>query len=304
MAGKLFISYRRADTKAWAGRIRDRLKYHFRELEIFMDVYDIQPGENFSLEIDEAVSSCDVLIALIGPQWLSVKDSEGNKRLDNPNDLVRIEIGTALNREIQVIPLLFDRAEMPQKSQLSDDLKALCEINALSISHKNFEPDFKLLNRSIESYLAPASIRKHIRLNEFQALIDDRIREFFGREYIFNEIDKIINDPIFPSGYILIKGEPGIGKTSIIAQLVKQRGYIYHFNIIAENIRSTSDFLSNICAQLIIRYDLDYATIPEEASQDTKFLKGLLEEASNKEPNDPIIILVDALDEADNFKLA
>ena len=91
MTGKIFISYRRADTEGYAGRIYDRLRTHFSDNEIFMDVDDIEPGEDFVLALQSAVGACDVLIALIGGQWLAVKDAQGDRRLEDPNDFVRLE---------------------------------------------------------------------------------------------------------------------------------------------------------------------------------------------------------------------
>jgi hypothetical protein len=143
----------------------------------------------------------------------------------------------------------------------------------------------------------------HIRIHEFQSLINERTRDFVGREFIFAAIDTLLHDPAFRSGYIVIRGEPGIGKTALIAQLVKRHGYLHHFNIASQNIRSPHDFLDNTCAQLIVRYHLDHALIPPQATQDSGFLSQLLQEATAKEPAQPIVVLVDALDEADDLGL-
>ena len=93
--GRIFISYRRADSAGYAGRIYDRLAAHFGEDAIFMDVNTIEAGLDFVEVLENAVRSCDVLVALIGTRWLNIKDTEGKRRLDNPQDFVRIEIAAA-----------------------------------------------------------------------------------------------------------------------------------------------------------------------------------------------------------------
>jgi hypothetical protein len=147
------------------------------------------------------------------------------------------------------------------------------------------------------------ALRRHIRVQEFQSLVDERTKGFVGRQFIFQAIDALLADPQMPSGYIVIQGEPGIGKTTLIAQLVKQRGYIHHFNIGAQDIRSERDFLANVCAQLIVKYELPYHTLPQEATKDSGFLSQLLTESVDKARGQPVIILIDALDEAEDYNL-
>jgi hypothetical protein len=114
----------------------------------------------------------------------------------------------------------------------------------------------------------------------------------------------LLQAPEFPSGYIVVSGEPGIGKTALLAQLVHQKGYVHHFNIAAQNIRDARSFLANTCAQLIIRYNLEHQSLPEEALKDSAILSGLLAEAAVKVNNQPIVILIDALDETWDIELA
>jgi hypothetical protein len=150
----------------------------------------------------------------------------------------------------------------------------------------------------------PMLLSNHIRLREFQTLINERTRKFVGRDFVFKAINDLLKSPNFPSGYIVISGEPGIGKTTLLAQLVKLRGYVHHFNICTQNIRSTQDFLANLCAQLVVRYELEHFMLPSEATQDSGFLSRLLSEVAEKERDQPVIILVDALDEAEDIGLA
>jgi predicted enzyme related to lactoylglutathione lyase len=150
---------------------------------------------------------------------------------------------------------------------------------------------------------ASVPISRHIRLREFQTLVNERTKRFVGRDFIFEAIDDMVEDPDFPSGYIVIQGEPGIGKTALIARLVKQAGHVHHFNISAQNIRHARDFLANVCAQLIVRFELEHYTLPPDSEKDSGFLSQLLAEVAEKEEGWPSVILVDALDEAEDIGL-
>jgi len=150
---------------------------------------------------------------------------------------------------------------------------------------------------------APTPLSTFIRVADFETLVNERTRDFVGRDFIFRAIDDALAKPEFPSGYIAVTGEPGIGKTTLLAQLIKQRGYAHHFNIAAKNIRSPSAFLSNICAQLIVRYKLDHPTLPPRATEDSGFLAQLLAEAARKAGKLPVVVLVDALDESEDLGL-
>ena len=155
MSGQIFISYRRDDASYPAGRLYDRLSVRLPNNQIFIDV-NLDPGIDFVEAIETSVGSCDVLIAVIGKRWLTSSDEEGKRRLDNPDDFVRLEIATALKRNIRVIPILVDGALMPRSSELPDDLKPLVRRNVLEISHHRFNPDVELLSTAIESVLEKA----------------------------------------------------------------------------------------------------------------------------------------------------
>ena len=153
MSGQIFISYRRDDSSAWAGRLYDGLSRHFVSNQIFMDVDTIEPGVDFVEAIEKSVGSSEVLIAVIGKRWLISSDEEGGRRLDNPEDSVRIEIVTALKRGIRVIPVLVDGASMPRSRDLPDDLKSLARRNALEVSHNRFRADLERLIIAVERAL-------------------------------------------------------------------------------------------------------------------------------------------------------
>jgi hypothetical protein len=147
---------------------------------------------------------------------------------------------------------------------------------------------------------APAVLSSLILTRAFQPLVDERTRRFLGRDFVFRAIDENLADADFPSGYVVIQGEPGIGKTSLLAHLVKTRGWIHHFNVASLGIRSPRTFLSDVCAQLIVRYGLDHAVLPPAATEDGAFLARLLWEAAALPEARPVVIALDALDEAED----
>jgi hypothetical protein len=158
MAGEIqgraiFISYRRDDSEGEAGRLFDDLVRAYGDDTVFMDVAGIQPGLDFRKAIDANVSSCGVLLAMIGSSWATVTDSAGNRRLDNPNDFVRLEIASALARSIAVIPVLVHGAKMPLAEQLPDDLKDLAYRNSVEITHARWNSDVALLIGALKSYV-------------------------------------------------------------------------------------------------------------------------------------------------------
>lgn len=153
----------------------------------------------------------------------------------------------------------------------------------------------------------PPPVATFIRDGQFRSLVDERTRGFIGRDFIFDAVDQVLAGERFRSGYLLIHGEPGIGKTSLASMLVLRRKCVHHFNVASGNIRSARQFLENVCAQLIARFELDHATLPASVGDDSGFLSQLLTEAVQKaEEHDelPVVVVVDALDEADDTGLA
>jgi hypothetical protein len=158
--GRIFISYRRVDSAGYAGRIYDRLAAHFGKDAIFMDVDTIEAGLDFVEVLENAVQSCDVLVALIGRQWLEIKDEEGKRRLDNPQDFVHIEVAAALSRSIRVIPVLVDGTPMPYSDQLPANLQPLARRNAVPVNHYSFHNDANRLIEQLELALKAAEESK------------------------------------------------------------------------------------------------------------------------------------------------
>jgi hypothetical protein len=146
MPNKVFISYRREDSQYQAGRIYEAFVRALPPDTVFMDVDSMAPGDDFVEALEGWVQQCDVLLALIGPRWIDSIDPRTNlRRLDNPEDFVRIEIRGALERKIPVVPVLLDAAKMPTAAELPDDIKALPRRNAGFVDFRTFDTDVQRL---------------------------------------------------------------------------------------------------------------------------------------------------------------
>jgi hypothetical protein len=152
--GGIFVSYRRQESSHLAGRLADRLAGHFGEGHVFIDVDTIEPGVDFAEEIFRAVAACKVLLAIIGPSWQTAADDRGRRRLDDPDDIVRLEIEAALARSVRVIPILIEGAVMPSREDLPESLAGLARRNAFLIRHESFRSDVGGLVAAIERALA------------------------------------------------------------------------------------------------------------------------------------------------------
>lgn len=150
---KIFINYRRDDSAGYAGRLYDRLTAHFGPDHVFMDIDQIEPGEDFVEVIQEKLKAVQVAVALIGKQWLDITDAAGQRRLDNPEDWVRLEIEALLARKIRVIPLLVGGANAPNSSRLPGSLVALARRQAHEVSDRRFHDDVNKLIRVLEKDL-------------------------------------------------------------------------------------------------------------------------------------------------------
>jgi hypothetical protein len=120
-----------------------------------MDVTAIQPGRDFRKAIDESIHKCSVLLAILGQGWLESRDGAGHKRLEDENDFVRLEIASALQRDIAVVPVLVRGARMPRADQLPDDLKELAFRNAVELTHARWKSDVQVLVQALKPYLEP-----------------------------------------------------------------------------------------------------------------------------------------------------
>ena len=152
---RIFLSYRRDDSDHQTGRIRDRLSREFGNDAIFMDVDGIPLGVNFAERINEEIGQSDVLVTIIGNRWLALSDDKGARRLDNPADAVRIEISSALKRNIPIIPILLDGAKVPSVDVLPEDIKELAYRNGLDVRFVSFHKDVDRLVRELKPFYDP-----------------------------------------------------------------------------------------------------------------------------------------------------
>ena len=146
---------------------------------------------------------------------------------------------------------------------------------------------------------AAGNVRSHILIRQFEATIKDKTEDFVGRRKLVQRIDECLADRKAPSGYVVLRGEPGTGKTALMAHLVRQRAYLHHFNIFNQRIRTAREFLENVCAQVILRYELDQPTLPPAAGKSSGPMVALLEAAVKRANGATIIVVVDALDESE-----
>jgi TIR domain len=162
---KIFLSYRRDDSIGVAGRIYDRLHAHFGPDSVFRDIDNIPFGVDFREYIDSAVGQCDLVLVVVGKNWAGGTDT--HRRIDDPRDFVRIEIESALKRNIPVIPILIDRTTMPTEADLPPSLTGLTYRNAIDVDQgRDFHPHVDRLTRGIEFHFerkkpAPASSVSH-----------------------------------------------------------------------------------------------------------------------------------------------
>ena len=157
MAQRIFISYRRDDSRGYAGRLQGDLSRRYTDEHVFRDI-EIPPGADFGEYITGLVDRCNVVLAIIGPGWLDARDREGERRLDDPQDWVRLEIERALARDgVEVIPVLVDGARLPPREELPPSLLALRRRNAFELSDRRWDYDVDLLGKHLDTLLRGTS---------------------------------------------------------------------------------------------------------------------------------------------------
>ena len=150
MSEEIFVSYRRSDTAAFAGRIKDRVNARFPR-SAFLDIDNITPGTNFVERIQAAIRSSKVVVILIGKNWL--ESSQGGTRIGEAGDFVTLELIEAMNNKIPIIPVLVEGASMPKDGVLPGTMRELTRQNAVDIRHAHFEKDFESLTFAIYGFL-------------------------------------------------------------------------------------------------------------------------------------------------------
>jgi hypothetical protein len=155
---RVFINYRRDESAGYAGRIADSFEKYFGEDKVFRDIDSLEPGLDFSVAIERTLESSEVLVAVIGKNWLTATDAAGQRRLENPDDFVRVEIATALKRNMRVIPVLVQGASMPSADELPEDLAPLTRRNAFELHDSSWGDDIRRLITVIERVIKGPSV--------------------------------------------------------------------------------------------------------------------------------------------------
>lgn len=151
--GTIFINYRKDDSRWNALALYNELQKYFNKEQLFKDFNTISPGDDFVLSIENALKKCDVLLVVIGSNWVNMKDESGQRRLDDPDDFVRLEVSTALNRNIKVIPVLIDNTQMPKATELPENMRNLYRRQFVEIDNTRFEDDVRNLAEAIKKVL-------------------------------------------------------------------------------------------------------------------------------------------------------
>jgi hypothetical protein len=159
MAGKIFINYRREDSAASALGIGQYLEHEFGRKNVFIDI-DMRAGVKFSTVLEERLAECKVMLVLIGPSWLNSHDEQGHRRLDNSDDWVRLEIAHASKRNLTVIPIRINGAELPVRAALPEDVRGLLDHQAASVTVSGFRHEMSGLVRDIRSIPRPRTWRR------------------------------------------------------------------------------------------------------------------------------------------------
>jgi hypothetical protein len=154
VSARIFVSYRRLDSAGYTGRLSDRLALEFGHENLFLDVDNIPLGVNFVKYLRDQVDCCAVLLAVIGPLWLKLRDENDKLLVNKPNDFVRVEIAAALERGIPVVPVLVDGGRIPRKAELPKNLKAITDQNAIQLRHASFHRDVNKLVVELKSILS------------------------------------------------------------------------------------------------------------------------------------------------------
>lgn len=167
----IFISYRRSDSAGYAGRLYDYLKNYFGEDRLFFDVDTIKPGVDFEQKIKMELDHSGAVLVLIGDHWLDIKDINGNRRLDDPHDYVRLEVESALTKNVTVIPVLLQGVQMPSGNELPGPLYDFSRRNAVRLSDENWHSDLNILTAVLKNVLEIPGSLKEQRIKRYRQIV-------------------------------------------------------------------------------------------------------------------------------------
>ena len=149
---RIFLSYRRSDCQPQANGLHDGLRFRLPSAHLFMDIEAIPPGVDFEEHIRAEIQVCDLVLVLIGDNWLDVIPETGKRRIDDPGDFVRLEIEAALKSpRCRVVPVLVEGALMPRAAELPESIARLARINAIELSDQRWKDDLERLSKLVET---------------------------------------------------------------------------------------------------------------------------------------------------------
>ena len=209
---KIFISYRRSDCQHQADRLHTVLGHYVNDpkTDIFIDIDNIPFGVDFVDYLEAKVSQCEVLFALIADRWLGQDSETGHRRIDDSNDFVRIEIASALRRDIPVVPIVLDDVTMPSEEVLPNELKPLARRNAALVRRLSFEDDVARLIKGLPIDLKAKSKRPS---HSKETIISRGLENLFSEEFegkqkngVFTKLlnDMELSDWTQPEAYLAI----------------------------------------------------------------------------------------------------
>jgi predicted ATPase len=209
----MMISYRRDDSAGITGRIFDHLSAHFGPGNVFMDVDAIPIGVDFHQHIDATLKAVEFLIVVIGPRW-SGERTDGTHRVDDPADLVRIEIETGLHNGLRIVPVLVDDARMPTSDSLPETLRELASLNATRVEPGvDFRNHIARLIRALSATERPTGVTATL-TQRTPGNLPQRRTALIGRVTEIEAIESLLGD----TGLVTVTGAGGIGKTSVALQ--------------------------------------------------------------------------------------
>ena len=291
----VFVSYAAAD-RVW---VWEWLVPQLKEanLKVCIDYESFDVGVPLVVNLERAILQSRHTVLVITPAWTESAWAD--------LDAVLTQTLDPANWRSRTIPLLVERCAPPLRiamltyadftSDAHDEQQFERVVDAIKEKRRLADAPLPLGRLLYGTAHATPDVGRHIL--SFDALIADKTDGFQGRGFLFGAVDRFLAEE--PSGYFVIRGEPGIGKTAFVGQLVKERIVTHHFNVVQQNICSADLFLKNVCAQLIARYGLTRLAIPEQPMQDSSLLVRCLQMVAADVGNRPLIITVDALDEAE-----
>lgn len=276
----IFVSYRREDSRWTIRAAAEKLAGHFGRQTVFVDVDAIEAGDDFIAAIDKALARSLAILVFIGDYWLVNK--QGRRRLEDPEDIVRKEIATALERRLRVVPVLIDDARMPSAQDLPSDLEALHRMNAVHLRHADFRGDMESLIEALgrDLKLPMASVpwldmpwqERSDAVQSAQWLrYWHRHADFVGRQEDLRDLDEFFaGDKRF--SWYAITGPGGVGKSRLALESLLRLGKDWHGGFLKEEDRSTVEWWRREWRPLLAT-----AIVVDYAAHDPDWLVGWLD---------------------------